>query len=65
LQPMSAIMRSPRSALTMENRHGTCGYQPQRAFHLPLRRSRFSDQKCHRMRSCVITAFTWSMQTLR
>src|SRR5678809_386974 len=27
LQPMTAIMHSPRSAFTMENRHGTCGYQ--------------------------------------
>jgi len=41
---MNAIMHSPRKAFTMENRPGTCGYQAQRAFHLPLRGSRFGDQ---------------------
>jgi hypothetical protein len=41
LHTLNAIMHSLRSDFTMKNRHGICGYQAQRAFHLPLRRSRF------------------------
>jgi hypothetical protein len=41
---MNVIMHCPRSALTMKNRCSICGYQTQRAFYLPLRRGRFSQQ---------------------
>jgi hypothetical protein len=43
----------------MKNRHGICGYQAQRAFYLPLRRSRFGDQMVRAFESISRRAFAF------